>query len=326
MRVSRRAFVRLAGALPPLISPAGRAQDLYPSRSIRLIVPFAPGGITDTIARIAAAAMSEQLGQQMVIDNRGGAAAIIGTEAAAKAPKDGYSLLFATTSPLAANPHLYRNLPYRMEDFAPISLVAVSPWLIAVNSSIGVRNVADLITYARRNSHAMNYAMIGRGSASHIFAEMVMAATGIRATDVAYRGDGPGMTALVTNEVQLLSAGLSGPLLEHWRAGTIQIVGVGLPHRSPLAPTIPTFAEQGYPGVLATSWFGFAAPVGTPALITERLQAACVASLSSATVHDRIAATGAAPGASTPQEMQMVMREDSNRWGAQIARLGLQLD
>jgi tripartite-type tricarboxylate transporter receptor subunit TctC len=328
VRITRRGVAgwtaALAAGLAALPRP-GRAQA-WPARPIRLIVPFAAGGITDTIARLYAAEMSERLGQQMLVENRGGAAAIIGTEAAARAPRDGYTLLFATTSPLAANPHMYRNLPYRMADFAPISLVAISPWLIAVKATTGARNVAEFLAYTARRGGELNYAMIGRGSASHIFAEMFMSVTGLRAQDVVYRGDGPGMQALLAGEVQFLSAGLSGPLLEHRRAGNLDVIGVASRERSLLVPDIPTFVEQGFPDILATSWFGLAAPAGAPREVITRLHEASVAAMANPTLHARIAATGAQPGASTPEEMLATMEADSARWGRQIARLGLRLD
>lgn len=315
----------LAALLAVPIAPAAQAQPAFPSRPVTLVVSFPAGGSSDVTARIVAEGMSRDLGQPVVVENRPGGATVIGAMAVAQAPKDGYTLLFASTSALTTNPHLYQNLPYKVSDFQPVSLVAVAPWIIASSPTIPVRTMRELASYARSRPGQLNYHFYGPGTGSHLFAEMVLRATGIDAEAIAYRGEAPALTALNAGEIQFMPANISGTLLEQHKAGRIRILAVADTARSPVAPEIPTFAEEGYPGVVATSWFGIAAPAGTPQPVVARLQRAVSAAIASPDVRSRIEATGFAPQSSTPEELAAMITEHSRLWGEVINRLGIKL-
>ncbi|MBP0447701.1 tripartite tricarboxylate transporter substrate binding protein [Roseomonas sp. SSH11] len=318
---------RLALCAPLLsIATGAKAQPAYPSRAITLVVSFPAGGSSDVTARIVADGMARELGQPVVVENRPGGATVIGANAVARAPKDGHTLLFASTSALTTNPHLYASLPYKVSDFQPVSLVAVAPWIIAVSPAIPVRTLRELVAYAKARPGQMNYHFFGPGTGSHLFAEMVLQATGMQAEAVAYRGEAPALTALANGEIQFMPANISATLLEQHRAGRIRILAVADPARSPVAPDVPTFAEEGYPQVVADSWFGIAAPAGTPRPIVDRLHGALRAALASPELRARVEASGFTPRSSTPDELTALIAEQSRLWGDVIRRLGVRLE
>jgi tripartite-type tricarboxylate transporter receptor subunit TctC len=313
-------------ALTALLAPfAVWAQPAFPTRSITLVVSFPAGGSSDATARILAEGMSRALGQPVVVENRPGGATVIGAMAVAQAPKDGYTLLFVSTSALTTNPHLYPNLPYRVSNFAPVSMVAVAPWILAISPTVPARNLREFIDYARQRPGQLNYHSYGPGTGAHLFAAMVLAATGIELEGIVYRGEAPALTALTAGEIQMMPANISGTLIEQHRAGRIRIVAIADTVRSPVAGDVPTFAEQGFPGVEANSWFGIAAPAGTPAPVVERLQHAVAAALAMPEVRARIEAIGFTAQSSTPEALAQIIEEHSRLWGGVIQRLGVRL-
>jgi tripartite-type tricarboxylate transporter receptor subunit TctC len=322
-RISRRGLAGVGLSLT--LRGSALAQGAFPTRPITLIVSFPAGGSSDVTARILADGMSRDLGQPVVVENRPGGATVIGAMAVVNAPKDGYTLLFASTSALTTNPHLYTNLPYQVSDLAPIALAAEAPWIIASSPTIAVRTMRELADYAKTWPGQLNYHFFGPGTASHLFAEMVLRATGMTAEAVAYRGEAPALTALNAGEIQFMPANISGALVEQHRAGRIRILAVADRGRSPVAPDVPTFAEAGFPEVVANSWFGLAAPAGTPTPVFARLQRAVAAAIALPDVRSRIEATGFTAKASTSEEMAATITEQSRAWGEVINQLGIRL-
>jgi tripartite-type tricarboxylate transporter receptor subunit TctC len=325
LHATRRAA--LGALLAPLAAPAVlRAQPAFPNRPITLVVSFPAGGSSDVTARIVADGMSRTLGQPVVVENRPGGATVIGANAVLQAAKDGYTLLFASTSALTTNPHLYRNLPYKTADFAPVSMVAVAPWIIAGTPTIPATTFQELVAYAKARPGQINYHHYGPGTGAHLFAEMVLNATGIQAEAIVYKGEAPAVTALSIGEIEFMPANISGALLEQHRAGRIRILAVADAARSPAAPDVPTFAEAGYPQIVANSWFGIAAPAGTPEPALTRLQQGVAAAMALPDVRSRIETTGFIPQSSTTEEMAQTIRDHSRLWGDVIQRLGIKLD
>ena len=220
-------------------------QSAYPNRPVTLVVAFPPGGSSDMTARIVAAGLGKELGQTVVVDNRPGGATVIASESVATAPKDGYTLLFASTSSLTTAPHLYPKLPFKVSDFQPISMLAVSPWIVAVSTKLPVTNMQELVAYAKERPGQLNYHHLGPGTGAHLFSEMFLAGSGIKANPIVYKGETPALNALIADEIQIMPVNISAGLLEQHRSGKIRIIGVADNVRSPAAPDIPTFAEAG---------------------------------------------------------------------------------
>lgn len=323
IEASRR--LAMAALLAPLASAALAQAPAFPTRPITLVVSFPAGGSSDVTARILAEGMARDLGQPVVVENRPGGATVIGAMAVAQAAKDGYTLLFASTSALTTNPHLYQNLPYKVSDFQPVSMVAVAPWIIAVSPTVPARTLREFVDYARQRPGQLNYHSYGPRTGAHLFAAMVLAATGIEAEAIVYRGEAPALTALSTGEIQLMPANISGALIEQHKAGRIRIVAIADAARSPVAPDVPTFAEQGFPGVEANSWFGIAAPSGTPVPVVARLQRAVAAALAMPDIRARIEGIGFTAQASSPEALGQIIDEHSRLWGGVIQRLGIRL-
>ena len=251
---------------------SGVAAQAWPAKPIRLMVPFPPGGSTDIVARIVAQKLGERLGQSIVIENRGGAGGTIGTAVIAKAAPDGYNLAIASTSTHVVAPAVYPKLDYdAVKDFAPISLIAVSPYLLVVNTSVPAKTLKELIDLAKQKPGKLNYASAGVGSTTHIAMEMLKAVSSTYMLHIPYNGNGPAGTAVVGGQVEILFGSLPA-LLPHAKSGRVRALAVGTPKRSSSLPDVPTVAESGYPGFDASLWLALMAPVGTPQPILDRLQ------------------------------------------------------
>jgi len=288
------------------------AQD-YPSRPIRLIIPYGVGGITDITARIVAPPISDNLGQQVVVDNRPGGAAVPGFDMVAKARPDGYILVLATTA-LAANPILFRKLPYAAEkDFAPVSLVAVAPTVLVVHPSVPAHSVQELIALAKSKPGALNYGSAGNGSDNHLTAEVFKNATGIDALHIPYKGGGAVMTDLVGGQVAFVFATI--PTAHPYIAsGRLRALGVTSLKRNSALPDVPTVSEAGLPGFNVNAWLGLFAPAGTPANIVDRLHAATVKALQRPEVSKRLTTLGLDPVGSTPAQLAAHLKSEMARW------------
>ena len=281
----------------------------YPTRPIRLIVPYPPGGGTDIVSRPIAQKLTEAFGQQVVVDNRGGANAIIGTELAAKASPDGYTLLFALPANIAVNPNLYRDLPYNpIRDFAPIAQINTFAMLLVSHPSLPVNSVADLIQFARSRPGKLNFASSGEGSGPHLSMELFKAMAKIDITHVPYKGGGPAANDLVGGQVQLMTGTLMStlPLV---KANRLKALGVTSSRRSQVAPDIPAIGET-VSGYDFSNWHGILAPRGTPLPIIDRLNTEIRKITSSRDVRDRLASMGAEPVSGTPDDFTNLIKSE----------------
>jgi tripartite-type tricarboxylate transporter receptor subunit TctC len=254
------------------------AED-YPSRSIRLIVPYAAGGGADSVARIVAKRVSETIGQPIVIENRGGAGSIIGTELVKKSDADGYTLLLGQSGPISINPAVYKSLPYDpVKDFAPIAMTTAYPYIMVVSPKLGVKNLKDFVTLAKAKPGELNYGTTGVGAANHLVTELFDSKAGIKMTHIPYRGTALAVADLLAGQVQLVFA---DPIsaLPHIKAGTLLALAVTSKNRSSVAPDVPTISESGYPDFDAIAWHGILAPANTPPVIVNKLNSEIVKAL-----------------------------------------------
>lgn len=300
------------------------AQD-YPTKPIRMVVPFPAGGGSDLIARVTAQKLSAALGQQMVVDNRAGASGNIAAELVSKSPADGYTLLFANSS-LALSPSLYRKLPFdSVRDFTPISMVSSYPFALVAHPSLPVRNVKELVALAKARPDAMTYASAGPGTMSNLAVQNLRLSTGISVVHLPYKGAAPATLGLMSGESQFafVVMPVAGPQV---KGGKLRGLAVAAPNRSAVLPQLPTMREAGFDGQLALQWNGFFSPAKTPQPILDRLQREIVRALADAEVKQRFAAEGADPVGNTPAEFAAFFRGESERWGGVIKRSGTRLD
>src|SRR5688572_5028508 len=289
-------------ALAVVFTAAPAAAQDYPNRPITLVVPYAAGGGNDVMARAAADRMSKTLGQQIVIENRGGAGGSIATRQIAKSAPDGYTLGLGGTGTLAINPTLYPNVGYDpRKDFAPIGLIAMSALVVLVHPNIEAKSIGELIALARREPGKLNYASAGAGSGIHLGSELLAHMAGIRLTHIPYKGSGPALTDLLGGHVAIYLSSLP-PAIALVREGKVRALAVTGPARSPIFPDLPTVAEAALPGYEAVLHYGIVAPAGTPQPIVEKLNGALRAALADADVRARIVADGAEPLPTTPAE------------------------
>ena len=303
---------------------AAQAQD-YPNKPIRIIVPFSPGGAVDGPMRAIANEMSRRLKQQIIIDNRPGAGATIGSEAVAKAAPDGYTLLLASqTNAISAS--LYSKLNFNpIDDFAAISLLGREASVLVAHPSLPVKNVAELIAYAKARPGQVNYASSGNGSGQHLFMALFASMAGVQLTHVPYRGSGQATTDLLAGTVPLAFPGSAG-MIAHIKAGKLRALAVSGSSRSPQLPDVPTLAESGLSGYAAYVWMGLLAPKGTPAAIIERLQREAKASLVAAEVKSYFSEAGIEAVGSTPAEFDTYFRDERERWARVVKETGARVD
>ena len=288
------------------------AQD-YPNKPIKFVVPYPPGGGTDVVARIVNEPLATELGQPIIIDNRGGAAGNLGTDIVAKSAADGYTILF-TLSSHTINPKLYEKLPFDVErDFVPVSLVALIPQILVANPSVPITSVSELIAYAKANPGKLNYASVGIGSPAHIAGELLKLKTGIDMVHVPYKGGGPAVTDTIGGQVQLAFVSMPAAL-QHVKSGRLRAIAVTSAKRSASAPDVPTIAESGVPDYAVESWYGALAPAKTSPAIVAKLNAAFVKVLDNAQVKERLFVQGAEAAPSTPAEFDRVIKDELAKW------------
>lgn len=306
-------LIACGALLANLATAAERVQE-YPWKSVRMIVPFAPGGGADLMGRIVGPRLTEKFGQAVVVDNRPAASGIVGAEIAAKSAPDGHTLFISTPS-FTANVSLYKKLPYDIvKDFAPITIATNSPLVVVVHPSVPVKTMQELISYARANPNKLNYGSSGTGGPPHLAGEMLKSMAKIEIAQVAYKGIAPALTALIGNEVQLTFSNLF-VAIGHVKAGRMRAIAVTSLKRSQANPEWPTVAESGLPGYEAGIWFGFMAPTGTPKPVINKLHKEITAILQQPDVRQNIQAQGGDVVASTPEEF-------ANHLHAEIERLG----
>lgn len=295
----------------------------YPSHPVRIIVPNAPASSGDIVARLIAPQLSERLGQPVVVENRPGAGTMIGGEAVAKSPPDGYTLLMGFST-LAINPATYKKVPYdALRDFAPITQVASLPAVIASHPSLPAKSMKELIALAKAKPDAIAFASTGQGTFSHATSALFMSMAGIRMLHIPYKGTGPAVTAVVTGEVPVVSANVL-TVLPHIRSGRLRALGVTSTQRSTAAPGIPTIAESGLPGYESVQWLGLLAPAGTPPEIINRLHKEAVAVLSTPAMKDRLAADSAEVIGSSPAEFGAYLRSETTKWSKVLRAAGIE--
>jgi tripartite-type tricarboxylate transporter receptor subunit TctC len=306
-----RAIVRAAVLLCCLGPALAQAQGAYPSRPIRFIAPFPPGGSSDVLCRLLGQKLSERLGQPVAVENRPGAGANIGHEFAAKQPADGYTILISSSSTLATNPHLYKRLGFDpINDFAPIALVASAGQVLVVHPSVPARTVSELVALARAKPGQLNFGSGGKGIQSHISGEMFKAATGVDIVHVPYKGTVQAVSDLVAGQVQMVFADMV-PAMPHIRAGRLRPLAVTTPERSPVLPEVPTMIESGVPGYRAGVWWAVVAPRGTPPEVVSRLNAELGRIVKLPDVREKYASLGVETEHSTPQQVTEKIKADT---------------
>jgi tripartite-type tricarboxylate transporter receptor subunit TctC len=308
-----------ASAILSIAGASVAAQPPYPNKPVRFIVPFAPGGGTDITGRLIAHKLSEVWSVPVVVDNRPGAGSTVGTDIAAKAVPDGYTV-GVTSMSHAINATLYRALPYdTIKDFEFIMLTVRVPNVLVVHPGVSARSVNELVALAKSQPGRLNFTSSGVGGVSHLAAEVFFATAGIQAVHVAYKGAGPAMTALVGGEGQVMMATVP-VLLPQMKANRVRALAISSVKRSPLMPELPTIAESGFPGFETDSWFGLLAPAGTPATIVHKVNADATAALSSADLRAALAQQGAQPAGGTPQEFRRFMQSEIAKWRDAIVK------
>ncbi|HSQ05224.1 MAG TPA: tripartite tricarboxylate transporter substrate binding protein [Burkholderiales bacterium] len=308
-----------------VVVPAGNAPaQSYPDRPVRLIVGFPPGGAADILGRIAAQHLTDALGQQVVVDNRGGAGGLIATELAAKGSPDGYTLLF-TSIPHVINPHLYRKVTYdAVRDFTPVVLFVTVPLMLAVNPALPVKSVKELIAYAKARPGQVNYASGGSGASSHLAMELFKTMAGIELNHIPYKGTGPLITDLIAGQVSITIAS-AVPLIPQVKAGRLRGLATTGAKRSAAFPDVPTIGET-VPGYEVTNWFGILAPAGTPRAIALQLNGALNKALQRPDVKDLLIARGADPGGGTPDDFGKIIKADFAKWAKVVKASGARVD
>ena len=286
----------------------------WPTRPLRLIVPTAPGGGTDFTGRLVAAKLSESLGQQVVVENRGGGGGSVGADNAAKATPDGYTLLLGSIATHAVNPALYKKLPYdQIKDFAPVSLIGTVPNVLVVHPSLPAKTFAEFISYAKANPGKINYGSSGVGSPPHLSMELLRSLTGINLVHVPYKGAGPALADLLGGQVQAMCTSLAGQIT-FIKSGRVRALGVTTAKRNPQLPEVPTIVESGVPGYEVTIWYAVFAPAATPKPVVQRLNAEMVRALNSAEMKERMAQQGMDPAPSTPAELAEFVKLETVKW------------
>jgi len=286
----------------------------YPSKPIRLIVPFAPGGSSSIVARAFSAEMSKGLGQQFVVENKPGAGGNIAMEEVAKAEPDGYTLIIGHVGTLAMNPYMFENLPYDAnKDFRPVSLFAKVPTIFVVHESVPVKNLREFVALAKKEPGMLNYGSAGNGSAGHLAIEYLKLVSGIDIQHVPYKGTGPNLIDLVAGRTQFSAAG-TPPFMPHVKSGKLRVVAVGTTRRLPILPDVGTVAEQGYPGFETSQWYGLNAPAKTPDAVVNRLAAESAKAARSEALEKQLEPDSAEAVGSTPKEFAAYIAAEQARW------------
>lgn len=320
-----KALMAGVAALAVSAVPMTSAAQTYPTKPIRLVVAFPAGGSTDIIARLVAQKLGEKLGQQVIVDNRGGAGGTIGTEIAARATPDGHTLTMGTTSTHVIAPAAYAKVNYDpVKDFEPITLVASTPYLLVLHPGVKANNLKEFVALAKSQPGKMNYASAGTGSTTQLAMEMLKGSAGIDIVHVPYNGNGPAGAATLGGQVQALFGSMPA-VLPHAQAGRLRPIAVGTAKRSPALPNVPTVAESGYPGFEVSLWLGFFAPKGTPKPILNRLQKELTDIASNTEMKAQFEKNGASAVTNTPAEMNALMKTELEKYSKVVKAAGISL-
>lgn len=303
-----------------------QAQQAFPSKPVRLIVPQTPGGASDALARIVAQKLSEKWGQTVVVENRAGAGGNIGMEAVAKAPPDGHTLLMSYVGSHAINPSIYKKLPFDPEaDFVAVANLADVPFVAVANPKLPISNIKELATYTTTGNQQVSFGSAGNGSVNHLLGEMFNSAAGAKMVHIPYKGAAPALTDLIAGQIQMVFTSLPS-VSQHIKAGTLKGLAVTGGKRSPAFPDTPTFAELGYPAFAISPWFAIFATGGTPSAVVSRINADINTILKEKDTIDKFAAQGAEVRTSTPQELAATLNSDIKKWAVVVKQSGATAD
>ena len=315
----------LAAALP-LLPRFSFAQAAWPRQAVRFVVPFAPGGTSEIVARTVANELTKQLGQTVYVENKGGGAGIPAMQDVAKAAPDGHTIILGHVGSLAVNPYIFPNQPYDVNrDFIPVTLLAKVPNLFVIHPDVPAKDFKEFVAYAKQNPDKLNYGSAGNASAGHLAMEYLKLVTGMSITHVPYRGTGPQLTDLLAGRTQASSAGLPA-LLPHIKAGKLRPIAVGTAQRLAQLPDVPTVAEMGFKDFETSQWYGILAPAGTPKEIVKRLQEECLKALKSNSVTERFANDSAVGGGGPPEEFAAFIAAQQKVWKEIVSRAGIKPD
>ena len=318
-QLSRRALLVASAVSMPALARAQAA------RTTRLVVPFAAGGLTDIVTRMVAQHMAQTLDQTIVVENRPGGNQVIATEAVARGPKDGSVVLVGGTGGISLNTMMRPNLPYGVEDFAPVALLFDGPLSLTINGGLPPRDVAGFVAFAKAARAPLRYATNGVGSVGHLFGMLMARSMGIELTDVVYRGNAPSTADLLAGVIEI-SVEAPTTTLEHVRAGRLRLLALSFAERAPLLPEIPTFRESGYPDLVAGFWTGLLCPAGTPPEIVARLNAAASSAMRSDTIRQRLTGEALRPVSGPPDLLRRQIAQDLEQWGRVIRERNITLD
>ena len=326
MQIQRlRIVFSVLASMPAFASSAAPAAADYPTKPLRLVIPYTPGGPTDLVGRAVASKLQDALGQQVIVDNRAGGGGVIATEIVARAPADGYTLLLGTPGQLVTLPLLTAKLPYdAVRDFAPVTQVVTSPQVLVANGKLPVGTVAELITYVKARPGQLNYASVQTGGTGHLGMELLKQAAGLEMLHVPYKGTAPALTEMIAGQVQLMFTSLPS-VQPHVTAGRLKLLATGAARRTPAIPDTPTMSET-IPGYELVTWYAVFLPHRTPAAIVNRLHAVLVKILLSPEIERQFAQNGVQPANSTPQQLAAYMRAETERWGKVIRTSGIRLE
>ncbi len=307
------------------VASAASAQQ-WPTKPVRLVVPFAPGGSVGYAAQLIAHDLSDRLGQRVILDHRPGAAGLIGVDAAAKAAPDGYTFVITTSGNIAVSPHLNKKMPFDpIKDLTPITPIAETLAVLVVHPSLPVKSVKDLITLAKQRPGSLNFGSSGPGGSDHMSVELFMNMTGIKMVHVPYKGGGPAMNDLIAGNIQLMFSTIA-PAIEIIKAGRVRALAVTSSSRFAALPDLPTVSEAGLPGYEATGWYGIFGPAGLPTEVVKKMHAATVAALSTEALRNRFKDSGLLPVSDTPERFAALIRQDTDKWGKLVLDNGIKAD
>jgi len=322
--IRRRRFI--VGAAAALALPWLRAQSAWPAKPVRFLVPFAPGGTSEIVARSVAAELTRQLGQTVYVENKPGGAGVVAMSEAAHAAPDGHTIILGHVGTLAVNPYMLSNQPYDVnKDFVPVTLLAKVPNVFVIHPDVPAKNFAEFVAHAKANPGKLSYGSAGNASAGHLAMEYLKLVTGMFITHIPYRGTGPQLTDLLAGRTQASSAGMPA-LGAHIRAGKLRAIAVGTHERIPALPDVPTVQEMGYKDFETSQWYGILAPAGTPADVVKRLQEESHKALRSSAVTERFATDNAVGGGGPPQEFAAFIAREQKTWSDIVKRARIKAD
>ena len=324
----RRHMIAVAAALcaGPLPHTTVHAQDQWPSKPIRLIVPFTPGGVTDTSGRLIAENLGKRLGQQVVVDNKPGASGNIGTALAKAAPADGYTLVLGFDGTMVINPHVFSKLPFdTVKDFTPVGKIGDATLILVANPDVPVKGLADVIALSKSRPGGLSFGTSGTGGTPHIAGELLKLRTGANLTHVPYKGGGQAMTDVLGGTIPLVYTAVAGAH-GHVKSGKLKALAVSSAQRTSALPDVPTFVESGVPDFVVNSWVGLLAPAGTPSAVVTRLNTELNAVLNDATVREKLRVMGIEPAPGTPEQYRDEIRRDLDRYGAVVKSAGISVE